>query len=94
MSERGGPGDGNSGLGERHAVEAEETLPGGLTTESAGLGQCEFGKAEGAVERDLLVRGWAGFGRLIVAVLSTDGGERCTEFDLGKAAGCCLGDAP
>lgn len=39
VAERGGAGNGNSGLGEWTAVALEEALPGGLAAESAGLGE-------------------------------------------------------
>jgi hypothetical protein len=74
VAERGGSGDGNSGLGERYAVEIEETLPGGLAAQSAGLGQSEFGEAEGTVEGNLLGSGGTDFGRLVEVVLCTHGG--------------------
>ena len=74
VAQRGGSSNCNSGLGERYAVETEETLPGGLAAQSAGLGQREFGEAEGTVEGNLLGSGRTGFGRLVEVVLCTHGG--------------------
>jgi len=82
VAKRGRSGDGNGGLCERHAVETEETLPGGIAAEGTGLGQGEFGKMETSVEGRLLGRGWDGLGRLVEVMLSPGGSERSDEFGL------------
>ena len=83
VAEGSGAGDGNGGLGERRAIELEETLPGGLAAEGAGLGEGEFGEAEGAVEGSFVGGGWASFVREAVVVFGADGCEGGAEFFAG-----------
>ena len=62
MAQRGGAGDGDGGLRERSAVEAEEALPRSFTTEGACVSESEFGQAKPAEERNLFGRVGMGAG--------------------------------
>ena len=86
--------DGDGGLGERRAVGCDETLPGGLAAERAGLGKGEVGKFERApVGRALLFIRYRSLGTAEAGPQAC-GLERFGKLLAAKPDGCRLSRYP
>jgi len=94
VAQRGGAGDGDGGLGEGSAIEAQKALPGSFATEGAGLGEGEFGQVQRMVERGLLRGGGTNLRRQAVVVFGADGRKRGAELLASEAAGFGVGGDP